>query len=74
MLRAVQVMDRIQGLNGKELPWEGARLTPTARRQLGIFKNSVMQLLSRDPAERPSMEQFCVTCNSVLAGSTTVEE
>ena len=66
-------MDCIQGLNGKQLPWEGSRLTPKNRRRLGIFKSSVTALLSRDPRQRPSMAHFCYTCNRVLAGSTTVQ-
>lgn len=69
---AVQVMDRIQGQNGLSLPWEGT-LSPVVRRQLGIFRASVLQLLSRNPSERPSMAEFCVSCDRVLAGSTSVQ-
>ena len=68
----MQVMDRIEGLNGLTLPWEGD-LTPAVRRQLGIFRGSVLQLLARDPAQRPSMEEFCMSCDRVLAGSTSVQ-
>jgi hypothetical protein len=68
----VQVMDRIQGLNGLQLPWEGDNLTTANRRKLGIFKGSLLKLLDRDPAERPSMEEFCDACTRVLAGSTSV--
>jgi hypothetical protein len=63
-------MDRIEGLNGQELPWEGQNLTPANRRQLGVFRGTLMELLNRDPAERPSMENFCDTCNRVLAGTS----
>jgi hypothetical protein len=69
----MQVMDHIQGVNGKRLPWEAGNLTPANRRRLGVFKSSVLMLLSRDPAERPSMERFCEQCNRVLAGSTSVQ-
>lgn len=69
----VQVMDCIQGLHGKKLPWEAPRLTPQTRRKLGIFKSSVAALLSRDPLQRPSMAHFCYICNRVLSGSTTVQ-
>jgi hypothetical protein len=69
----VQVMDRIEGLYGQELPWEGARVTPAIRRQLGIFKAIITNLLSRDPVKRPSMSQFCDSCDRVLAGSTSVQ-
>ena len=70
--RTVQVMDCIQGLNGKQLPWEGSQLTPKNRRKLGIVRGSLMALLTRDPSQRPSMAQFCDSCDRVLAGSTTV--
>ena len=65
-------MDRIEGLNGLKLPWEGA-LTPAVRRQLGIFRSQVLQLLARDPAQRPSMVDFCKSCDRALAGSTSVQ-
>ena len=68
-----QVMDRIQGVNGRGLPWEDAHLTATNRRRLGVFRTSIMPLLSRDPSKRPSMAKFCSTCNRVLSGSTTVQ-
>lgn len=68
----MQVMDQIEGVNETELPWEGTLLTAANRKQLGIFRPTIMSLLSRDPAERPSMAQFCDTCNRVLAGSTSV--
>jgi hypothetical protein len=66
-------MDRIEGLNGQELPWEGGGITPAIRRRLGIFKTPIISLLSRDPLERPSMSEFCDSCNWVLAGSTSVQ-
>jgi hypothetical protein len=69
----MQVMDQIQGLKGRQLPWEGANLTAVNRSRLGIFRGSVLMLLSRDPAKRPSMQQFCETCDRVLAGSSTVQ-
>ena len=68
-----QVMDRIQGLNGRGLPWEDAHLTATNKRRLGVFRTSLMPLLSRDPSQWPTMAKFCSTCNRVLSGSTTVQ-
>lgn len=68
----MQVMDRIEGVNGLQLPWEGA-LSPAVRTQLGIFRSIVLRLLARNPAERPSLEDFCVSCDRVLAGTTTVQ-
>ena len=70
---SMQVMDRIEGLNNKRLPWEGSALSPTNRRKLGIFRASVLSLLSRDPASRVSLDEFCISCDRVLAGSTTVQ-
>jgi hypothetical protein len=67
------VMDCIEGLNGQELPWEGKGITPAIRRRLGIFKAPITSLLSRDPAERPSMSEFVDSCNRMLAGSTSVQ-
>lgn len=68
----LQVMDRIEGRNGLQLPWEGT-MPPVVRRKLGVFKASVLKLLARDPAERPSMKEFCTSCDRVLAGSTSVQ-
>ena len=45
-MRHVQVMDRIEGVNGLVLPWEGAGMTPATRRKLGIFKATLMKLCS----------------------------
>jgi hypothetical protein len=67
-------MDRIQGRNGLQLPWEGASLTAENKKRLAIFKGSVLMLLSRNPSELPAMERFCTVCNNVLAGSTTVDQ
>ena len=69
----MQVMDQIEGVNGQGLPWEPASLTALHRRKLGIFKASIVKLLSRNPVDRPSMSDFCDSCDRVLAGSTTVQ-
>jgi hypothetical protein len=66
-------MDRIEGLNGQELPWESGGITAAIKRRLGIFKTPIISLLSRDPSARPSMSEFCNSCNRVLAGSTSVQ-
>ena len=66
-------MDRIEGVNGGQLPWEGISLTPGNKRKLGIFRTSLMALLARDAHQRTSMAAFCNTCDRVLAGSTTVQ-
>ena len=70
---ALQVMDRIEGRQDGTLPWEDACMTATYSRRLGVFRNSLMALVSRDPSQRPSLAHFCATCHRVLAGSTSVE-
>lgn len=67
----MQVIDRIEGMKGHHMPWKGT-LAPAVRRQVGVFKDSVLQLLARDADERPSMAAFCKSCDRVLSGSTTV--
>lgn len=71
--QCVQVMDQIQGVNGQKMAWEGSKLTSKKRNALGVFRNSLLKLLNREPALRPSMAEFCDTCNRVLTGGTTVE-
>jgi hypothetical protein len=66
----MQVMDQIEGRNGKLLPWEGANMTAEIRSCLGLFNESLLMLLSRDPAMRPSMELFYKTCANILSGNT----
>jgi hypothetical protein len=67
-------MDRIQGLNGLKLPWERGRVTPAVIRRLGIFKDPIMRLLSRNPFKRPSMSEFCDFCFRLLDGSSSVQQ
>lgn len=64
------MMDRIMGERGLQMPWEGAQMTRSLRRKLGVFKDALMQLVDRDPAKRPSMADFCHTCNQVLGGTS----
>jgi hypothetical protein len=66
----MQVMDQIEGHNGKLLPWESVNMTDEISSCLGLFKESLLLLLSRDPAMRPSMELFYKTCANMLAGNT----
>jgi hypothetical protein len=35
-------------------------------RQLGVFAPLVLQLLSREPAERPSMHEFAAACEAIF--------
>eukprot|EP00892_Ulva_mutabilis_P002845 jgi/Ulvmu1/12561/UM091_0002.1 len=66
----------MQQLRGEvELPWEGERFRahPTARRRLGVFRQPVLALLARAPAQRASMAQFCDSCHRLFTSPTTVE-
>lgn len=69
----LQVLDQIEGVNGQQLPWEGAALTPERRTMLGIFRSILLRLLHRDAQQRPSMQEFCTACDRVLASGTTAD-
>lgn len=51
----------IEGVHGLHLPRE-VTLPTGIRTRLGVFRSNVLKLLARDPAERPSMEEFCKSC------------
>ena len=61
-------MDKIAGV--MPLPWEDPNTAPALLRQFGHFKLPVLSLLERDPAKRPSMDQFLKQCNRVLMNTT----
>lgn len=69
----MQIMDQIEGVNGEMLPWEGERLTPNVRSKLRLFQDALLQLLHRDPEQRPSMKQFCRTCAGILGDNSVAE-
>jgi hypothetical protein len=64
----MQIMDQIEGRNGKQLPWEGLSLLDEHKKHLGVCRDSLMMLLSRDPSMRPSMEQLYDNCEALLTG------
>ena len=66
-------MDVIQQKKGKQCPWEGSALSPDVRKKLGIFKNILLELLHRNPDKRPSMAEFCASCNRILSSTSNVE-
>ena len=66
----------IEKLLGKEeLAWEGdlVEKNPTARRRLGLFREPILSLLHRDPAQRASLAAFCKTTNNVFSSPTTID-
>eukprot|EP00892_Ulva_mutabilis_P008124 jgi/Ulvmu1/5684/UM024_0031.1 len=50
------------------LPWEG-ELGQEVKDRLGIFREPVLRLLHRDPAQRASMQHFCDLCQSMATGT-----
>ena len=70
--RHMQVMARL--LSKQELAWEGdlAEKNSTARHRLGLFREPILSLLHRDPAQRASLAEFCKTTNNVFSSPTTV--
>jgi hypothetical protein len=55
-----------QLLGDEPLPWEGDRLTDDVTHKLGVFADSVLALLSRDPSARPSMHEFARDCEAIF--------
>ena len=58
-----------QLLGNKPLPWES--MSTEDRRKLGAFRGPILQLLNRDPSQRPTMPEFYHACNSIFSTSTT---
>ena len=65
----VQVRAQLRG--DAELPWEGDRFAADTR-QLGVFREAVLGLLRRDPAQRATVEDLCGACTSVVTSQTTI--
>ena len=61
---AVQLYAQLMG--EEPLPWEGDRLTADVTHKLGVFAESVLALLSRDPDARPSMHEFAQSCEDIF--------
>jgi hypothetical protein len=68
LFACMQIMDQIEGRNGKQLPWEGEGLSAEHKKCLGVCRDNLMMLLSRDPTMRPSMEQLYGDCEALLTG------
>ena len=66
-------MNEIEGLNGRQLPWEGGNLTADVRSKLGIFRGDILKLLERDPERRLGVGAFCTSCSRILAASSHVD-
>lgn len=65
----VQVEAQLRG--DVPFPWEAGSLRSDTRRQLGVFRKPVLELLRRDPAERASSQDFCAACLAIVSKSTT---
>ena len=53
------------------LPWEGARLDAAVEQKLGVFRDSVLALLRRDPTQRATMQAFCSASLAIFAATTS---
>lgn len=67
----MQVWEQLQGV--KALPWEGERLTPQVRRQLGKLRAPVLSMLNRDPALRMTCREFWQALHEVFSAQSTNE-
>lgn len=66
---ATQVMSML--MSEKPLPWEN--LQPADRKRLGEFRKPVLELLNRNPDQRPTMSQFYDNCNAIFFSNTTTK-
>ena len=58
-------------MGDKPVPWEN--LQPSDRKRLGEFRKPVLQLLNRNPDQRPTMSQFYDNCNAIFFSNTTTK-
>jgi hypothetical protein len=65
---AMQVIAQIVG--EQQLPWESEQGARLLLRRAGKFKGPLLQLLNRDPAERPTIESFVMQCSNILSSTT----
>jgi hypothetical protein len=63
---SLQIMKQLQGED--DLPWEGDQ-NMAARKKLGMFRQPILSLLRRDPAERSTLANFCQTCQQVFTAT-----
>eukprot|EP01025_Chloroclados_australasicus_P045677 TRINITY_DN50092_c1_g1_i2.p1 TRINITY_DN50092_c1_g1~~TRINITY_DN50092_c1_g1_i2.p1 ORF type:complete len:130 (-),score=8.67 TRINITY_DN50092_c1_g1_i2:535-924(-) len=66
-----EIMDMLAGDEGS-LPWEGENLTKEKARQLGILRKPILQMLTRNPEERPSMLEFKQMLENIFSSNTTM--
>eukprot|EP00892_Ulva_mutabilis_P002882 jgi/Ulvmu1/12595/UM092_0025.1 len=67
-----KAMCQIAGEGGERLPWEDRESAPRIIGALGALKRHILQLVSRDPAQRPSMPEFGRVCNRLLHSTASV--
>lgn len=63
----LQMHGAITGEGTEKLPWEITPLDTAIKKHLGVFRKVVLQLLDRNPANRPDMQQFCAVCQRVFS-------
>jgi hypothetical protein len=66
----MQVVNQLKGV--MPLPWE-QEMSSQLQKGLEAFKEPVLQLLHREPAQRASMKRFHAACTHLFSGRTTVE-
>ena len=58
-------------LGNEPAPWEELDTSRAMLRPLGIFKQAVLGLIDRDPAQRTSIHAFQRACRSSLSSTAT---
>lgn len=58
-------------LGNQPAPWEERETARDLLRPLGIFKQAVLGLIERDPAQRTSIHTFQRACRSSLSATAT---
>lgn len=67
-----QALGQIAGDVGEQLPWEDRETRGRIIGALGALKRHILQLVSREPSQRPSMPDFCRACNRLLHSTASV--
>lgn len=68
----VQMMDQVLGVNGMTLPWEDPNKAEYLQAKLGIFRDTVLQLVHRDPERRLSMDGLVRKFSQIFSLQSTL--